>query len=392
MLDSKIWRRRCWLLASAALLSACASTDYGTRAAGDRPSDLTSTEASLWYQMDNAEADLRRSGSVVDDPELAGFVSGVLCNVSGDHCDDLNVYVVRNAEFNAFMAPNGMSAVYTGLLLRAEDESQLAAVLAHEFVHFEENHTLEMLGAARNARMTGMVLGVAVGAVGGPMALGDLAAAGGFLSFSREKETEADIKGMRYMAGAGYNAGSASLIWQNLQDELEASGFDRRRRSAGNTGFFDTHPGVEDRIGELNMRAAEFVPVDTDPVAYRAMIRPFLQDWLDDEIVRRDPERTLHLIERLSALEMDMGVLEYARGRILALRDDEGDQALAREAFLTSIEHDDAPALSWRGLAEIERANGQNQSAADAYEAYLSRAPDAADAALVERLIEDLRG
>ena len=224
------------------------------------------------------------------------------------------------------------------------------------------------------------------------MALGDLAAAGGFLSFSREKETEADIKGMRYMAGAGYNAGSASLIWQNLQDELEASGFDRRRRSAGNTGFFDTHPGVEDRIGELNMRAAEFVPVDTDPVAYRAMIRPFLQDWLDDEIVRRDPERTLHLIERLSALQMDMGVLEYARGRILALRDDEGDQGLAREAFLTSIEHDDAPALSWRGLAEIERANGQNQSAADAYEAYLSRAPDAADAALVERLIEDLRG
>ncbi len=119
MLDSKIWRRRRWLLASAALLSACASTDYGTRAAGDRPNDLTSTEASLWYQMDNAEADLRRSGSVVDDPELASFVSGVLCNVSGDHCDDLNVYVVRNAEFNAFMAPNGMSAVYTGLLLRA---------------------------------------------------------------------------------------------------------------------------------------------------------------------------------------------------------------------------------------------------------------------------------
>ena len=65
------------LACSAVMIASCASTDYGTRVAGDRPQDLSTTEASLWYQMDEAETSLRTSGAVITDAALNDFVGGV---------------------------------------------------------------------------------------------------------------------------------------------------------------------------------------------------------------------------------------------------------------------------------------------------------------------------
>lgn len=381
------------LLSALVLTAACASTDYGQRDAGVRPDDQSTTEASLWYQMDEAERKLRTSGSVLEDEEINAFVREAMCRVSGEYCGDLNLYIVSAPTANAFMAPNGMSVVYTGMLLRLEDESQLAAVLSHEFVHFMENHSLEMRAALSNARVYGAVIGSAIGIVGGGSlaSLGDLAAAGQAMSFSRDRETEADFLGLRYMAEAGYNADSSVAVWQNLLSEKEASEFEKSR-NAGKTQFFSTHPGIEERISELDLQSAAYDVVETDPVSYRAIIRPYLQSWLEAEVTLRDHSATLQLIDRLSALELDLGVLDYARGRVYALREEEGDQDAALDAFASSTGHVDAPAEAWRGLAEIYREQGQGGKAADAFERYLEKKPDARDAALVQRIIENLRG
>lgn len=375
---------------TALLLSGCASTDYGTRDAGNRPDDLSTTEAGFWYQMDKAESQLKTSGSLNEDPILNGMVNDIICKVSGDYCADLRVYIVNEANFNAFMAPNGMSVVFTGMMLRAEDEHQLAAVLAHEFVHFEENHSLETYATNKNASRAVAVLAGAGGLAGAVIAIG---VAGEAMSFSREKETEADLKGLKYLGDAGYNTESAVILWQNLKDEYEASEFKKKsKRARKGAGFFDTHPGIQDRIAQLSLMAAEYPPQDTDPHAYRDKIRPFLKSWLDSEVVKRDFGATLQLVERLSTLGTDLGVLQYAKGRIFALRAEDGDADRSKTAYLTATEYDDVPADAFRGLGEIYRKENDGAKAASAFENYLKAAPNARDAALIRKLITNLKG
>lgn len=384
-------------------LGACASTDLGAREAGERPQDASSTEASLWYQMDEAERDLRRSGRVVQDPELNAYVSGVLCRVSGDFCADMRLYIVEAADFNAAMAPNGMALVNTGLLLRAETEDELAFVLAHEFVHFQENHSLESHAARRNANVAAMVLGTALGvgvaAAGGSAGaardaanLGVVASYATAFSFSRDAEREADARGFDYLLAAGYDPRSAARIWENFSTEIEAWDDDEPARRLARESLSSTHPLIKERIGALSALAASHPAGDSDAAAYRARIRPHLQAWLEHQIEAIDPGAAIHLIERMSRTGEDAGVLNYARGRALAARYKDGDALSAEEAWQEAIRHADAPAETWRALGEHHRRRGDAEEAVQAYRTYLERDPQARDALFIERMILDLEG
>ncbi|OLF71390.1 hypothetical protein AWH62_12645 [Maricaulis sp. W15] len=372
-------------------LAACASTDHGVRSAGDRPMDLSSTEASLWYQTDEAESRLQASGQLNSDPALNAWVNARICEVAGTFCDDLRLYILESPTFNASMAPNGMAIVNTGLLLRAETTDELAFVLGHEFVHFEENHFLERHAAMRNANVTSTVLGSVIGVAGGGglSSFGSLLAYGGALSFSRSQETEADTKGLIHATEAGYSADAGAAIWSNLLDELTASDHDEVTRRGNDGGAFGTHPDIDVRIASLTAQAADLPVHDGDRAAYRRIIRPFLQDWLDMHIVRRDHGATLALVDRLAGQGEDLGVLQYARGRIYAMR---ADDALALAEFEAATRHADAPADAWRAIGEMRRAQGDNPAAAAAFQAYLDHSPQARDRYLIERLITDLTG
>jgi beta-barrel assembly-enhancing protease len=374
-------------------LSACASTNMEARVVGDRPMDLSTTEASLWYQTDQAEERLRASGRTVEDPALNAFVHGLICEISGPFCADLRLYVVDTPDFNASMAPNGMAVVNTGLLIRAETVDELAFVLGHEFVHFEENHFLERHAAIRNANITSSILGSALAAAGGGAftSLTSLAAYSGAANFSQDQESEADSKGLDYAVAAGYSATAGAEIWSHFLAELSASDLDAVRNRRGG-GILGTHPHIERRIEDLTAQAETLPSPEQDQASYRALIRPHLHTWLADHVVRQDHGATLVLIDRLSEQGTDLGVLLNARGRVLVLRGDEGDTEEALETFQTAATHDDAPADVWRSIAEIHRQAGRHADAAAAFQSYLDRAPDARDRALIESLIIDLTG
>jgi len=374
------------LAASLLLVSSCASTDLGTREVGERPTDKSTAEAGFWYQMDEAEKSLKSSGRVERDPALQEYVKTITCNVAKDYCDDLRVYIIRAPSFNASMAPNGMMLVHTGLLLRAENESQIAAVLAHEFVHYEENHLLERHAALKNANRGMLILGAT--GVGGLIPA--LIMAEGLSGFSQEHETEADVKGQKFLAEAGYDAASAAELWENLSAEFSASGDRFKNKRSRDNGWFASHPDIPDRVTNLKQGAEAYETVAVNPSEYRAFIRPFMEDWLTEEIVKQDPGSTLQLIARLSELGEDKGLLEYAKGRVLKLRGDDGDEAAALAAFKSSVAANDTPALAHRYLGEHYKSAGDKDAAITSFRAYLSAAPDARDVALVSKIITDL--
>jgi predicted Zn-dependent protease len=80
--------------------------------------------------MDREETRLRRSPFAIRDPALREYVQGIACKLAGEHCPDVRVHLLSTPLFNASMAPNGMMQVWTGLMLRMENEAQ-PAILGH---------------------------------------------------------------------------------------------------------------------------------------------------------------------------------------------------------------------------------------------------------------------
>ncbi|MFI4927860.1 MAG: hypothetical protein ACHP7E_09265, partial [Burkholderiales bacterium] len=80
-------------------------------------------EGGLWGLMDREESRLKRSPLTIHDQKLEAYLTSVVCRLGEDHCPDVRVHPVRTPHFNAMMAPNGMMIVWSGLLLRVENEA-----------------------------------------------------------------------------------------------------------------------------------------------------------------------------------------------------------------------------------------------------------------------------
>lgn len=372
-----------------ALVSAAAFPASAQRAPGARP-DISTDEGGLWDASDRAETEARNSGDYINDPALTEYVRQVTCKVAPTHCAELRLYLMQRPFFNAQMAPNGYGEVWSGLLLRASNEAELAFVLGHEATHFAENHSVENLRDLRARGNSMLIFSFALAAVGIPVegaALGLLA--GGF-AFSRENEREADDLGFKALVAAGYDPGAAASIWQAQIDEALASDFERVRREPARASVFNSHPIQAERHDTLKA-AAEGLPAgDTGAARYRAVIRPYLARWLRDDLRRRDFGQTLHLLDRLALGEEDLGTINFFRGEVYRLRRKDGDASLAGGAYLQAAAFPDAPPETWRELGESRRRAGNIEGARAAYQTYLEKAPTAEDAWLVEDTLKTL--
>ena len=186
---------QCTLLAAPMLARpAHAQTDWAAPPRFKRP-DVASDEGGLWAMMDREETRVRRSPFRMRDEGLQEYLQALACKLGGEHCADIRVYPVRTPYFNASMAPNGMMVVWSGLLLRVENEAQLCAVLAHEVGHFLQRHTLARLRDAKSRSAFGSFF-LAFGLGGAVAAMATVASSFGF---SREQEREADSIGLALM-------------------------------------------------------------------------------------------------------------------------------------------------------------------------------------------------
>lgn len=400
--------------AGAAILAVVVAASPATaapRQAGLRPAP-SSPEAGLWDLSDKAEQHVRHSAELNSDPALNAYVREVACKVAAEYCEGLRVYVLDRPFFNASMAPNGYTEVWSGLLLRCEDEAELAFVLGHETTHFAESHGIEAHEAMKARANAALVVSVGIAIAGAAAAAGAatpqsaqsimnatgdlvdvvyLAQVAAFFRFSREQEAEADQLGLRRAVNAGYRATAAADSWRGLMTETAASDFEKIRKQDARLGIFDSHPLTATRVSALEAQAKTFKPGgEAGAARYRAAIRPFLGRWLKDDLRRRDFGETLQVIDRLARSGEDLGVLNFYRGESYRLRGKPGDVALARDAYAAATGQPDAPPAAWRELGEMRRRGGDAANARAALEAYLRVAPEADDAWMVRETLEAL--
>lgn len=343
-------------------------------------------ERGLWMEMDEQERDLKNSNFVIRDPQLNAYVQKVFCKVVGPRCSEVRIYLTRTAYFNANIAPNGMMQVWSGLLLRTHNEAQLAAVLAHEYTHYQNRHSLLLFRQIR-ARAAGAAWLSMFGLIGALIALGEISA---IFKFSRDQEAEADLNSVKMIEAAGYDPREVPKIWEQFRAEADATALARgtKSRKDKNGGLFASHPPTKERVADLTAEAAKF-PVKaswtTGEKEYRAALQPFWAKFIDDQIKLNDFGATEFLIGYL-AREGWTADLNYARGELYRSRGRPEDLSAAVGFYRAASTLPDAPVEVWRGLGLSLLRTGDQPGGQDALKTYLKLKPDASDRSMIAML------
>ena len=220
--------------------------------------------------------DIRRSGLVVEDPQLTEYVNEIGHRIAAQTSDgdqQFTFFVVQDSRINAFALPGGYIGVHTGLLEATRSEDELAGVLAHEVAHVTQRHIARAIHASSRqsivstALMLGaLVLGAAGGnadAVQGAMAISQGTAIQQQINFTRSNEYEADRIGIGALADAGFDPNGMASFFEVMS-----------RQTPGTPGsrmpdFLMTHPVSTARIAEARNRARNVPFVDsTDSTNY----------------------------------------------------------------------------------------------------------------------------
>lgn len=349
-------------------------------------------ERGLWMQLDEYERSFRDSPAVLRDQKLTAYIQEILCRTVGaERCAAIRTYVVKDDSFNASMAPNGLMVVHTGLLVRVHSEAELAAVLGHEFAHFERRHSLNVFRKGRSTAdavawisLLGAVSRTSLASTSNSLVLG-------FITFNRDQESEADALSAQLLRASPYRL-RASGIWRRLVDEEDALRKERGLRKIKHMtpGLLDSHPPEMQRFAFFAKQEAEAGDVGEDGTdRYRDATAPILRDLFEPLIKGNDFAAADYVIRaRGDALGWD-GQLYFLRGELYRLRGNPRDLATAQGFFQQAAAQPLAPPETWRGLGLCAMRLGNITDGRLSLTEYLKRSPNAADGAAIRLLVEN---
>ena len=379
--------------------------------------------------VEKHEQELRTSNRIIEDGVLTEHLQELTCRTVGPLCEGLRVYAIRAPGLNAFMMPNGSMFIQSGLLLRIEDDSELAAVLAHEVSHFQRRHTIESLRRWRKTSTGFAVLGTLIAAAGAVATASSdsyedaaraqnisnsaalmLQAAGiiavfQLVAYDRGQEQQADIDSIEWMRQHKIDVAGAPRIWHKVIREQTAGG--------NQSGFslLATHPAPEQRLVYLTELSS---PMDTSnsgvmPVQgaattsnqTRSLVDQYRSEWILDELAVQHPGQFSAIV----AAQVEMG-LDPAFGLYLAakswiaqankVRRSKRQRTHALQEAVAALEAGNTfeggmQPEAYREWGKISAELGDPVGASAQFEVYLSKVPDAWDAGFIRREISKLQ-
>jgi predicted Zn-dependent protease len=206
-----------------------------------RMSGSIEKEVALGRQL---ASEVDRENKFIEDPIITEYVNRVGQNIvlHSDAKVPFQIKVIDSDEVNAFALPGGFFYVNKGLILAADNEAELAGVMAHEIAHVAARHAVE--NAAKMQIMDyGMLAGMIVfGGIPGMLiqntgGLGEMLA---FMRFSRSAEEEADRLGVQYLYAAGYDPNALATMFEKLSSK-------NKKKPGFISKAFASHPQPPDR-------------------------------------------------------------------------------------------------------------------------------------------------
>jgi predicted Zn-dependent protease len=187
---------------------------------------------------------VERQAKIIDDPIIAEYVNRVGQNLvrNSDAKVPFTIKVIDTEDVNAFALPGGFFFVNSGLILKAETEAELAGVMAHEIAHVAARHGTRQATRGTIAQLATIPLIFMGGWTGyGVQQAANVLIPMGYLQFSREFESEADMLGLQYMYKTGYDPGAFVDFFEKIES-LE------KKKPGTISKIFSTHPPTDARI------------------------------------------------------------------------------------------------------------------------------------------------
>lgn len=205
---------------------------------------------------------IERSVRLVDDPVVNEYVNRVGQNLvrNSDARVPFTIKVIDSGVLNAFALPGGFFYVNSGLILRADEEAELAGVMAHEISHVTARHATKNATKAQimNLAMIPAIIFLPGGWAGWGIYQGiNFIIPPTFLLFSRNAEREADFLGLQYMYKAGYDPNAYVSFFEKIQAE-------ERRRPGSIPKLFSSHPPTPERIQNTQKEIATILPARSE--------------------------------------------------------------------------------------------------------------------------------
>ena len=222
-----------------------------------------------WYSTDweirNGKAyamEIEKSAHLVTDPVVVEYVNRIGQNLvkNSDAKVPFTIKVIDSDEINAFALPGGFFYVNSGLILAADEEAELAGVMAHEISHVIAHHAarqMTMMNYAQIASVPLIIMTQGSYTGYGIYEATQLAIPVAFLKFSRMDESEADFLGVQYMYRAGYDPQAFIQFFEKI-DALE------KHKPGAVAKLFSDHPQTPDRIARSEDEIATILPAKPD--------------------------------------------------------------------------------------------------------------------------------
>jgi beta-barrel assembly-enhancing protease len=189
-------------------------------------------------------AEVDREAKFIDDPVVTEYINRVGQNIvlHSDAKVPFTIKVIDTDEVNAFALPGGFFYVNKGLILAADNEAELAGVMAHEIAHVAARHAMENQAKATLAEYGLMAGSIFLGGVPGLLInnAGPFAALLGFMKFSRNAESEADKLGVQYLYAAGYDPNALATMFEKLASQ-------NKKKPGTMSKLFASHPQPPER-------------------------------------------------------------------------------------------------------------------------------------------------
>ena len=199
--------------------------------------------------------EIERQAKIIDDPVISEYVNRVGQNLvrNSDVKVPVIIKVLDSEDVNAMALPGGFFYVNSGLILKADNESELAGVMSHEIAHIAARHGTRQATRGNIAQFATIPLIFMGGWTGyGIRQAANILIPMGFLQFSRGFESEADMLGLQYMYKAGYDPTSFVDFFEKIQS-LE------KKKPGTMAKVFSSHPPTDSRIKESQKNIQEIL-------------------------------------------------------------------------------------------------------------------------------------
>jgi beta-barrel assembly-enhancing protease len=234
-----------------------------------------------------------RQAKFIDDPVVVEYVNRVAQNIvrNSDAQVPFTVKVIDSDVVNAFALPGGFFYVNSGIILHADEESEMAGVMAHEIAHVCARHGTKGQTKAQLIQLASIPAMIFI-----PYSWAGYAIYQGmnfaipltFLKFTRDQEREADYLGLQYMYKAGYDPNSFVAFFEKVEAE-------EKKQPGTIPKVFSSHPPTPDRIEAAQKEISSILPAREDYIVstseFDNVKRRMMAINLNQKVSNKDPNK-----------------------------------------------------------------------------------------------------